>query len=258
MTTEAPSMLPRLRRTALLVAATALLLTPAPAVLAKTPETPETRSPGAEPPGGETPEPVPSPRPEQLKRFWSYHQFDGTGWIFVQQGPGDRNPRDGSVEGWRFSASENVMSAEPPSGETYPFETICAGVEPRPGMKRVGLVVDFGAAEDAFPGDAPPKPTKVVKCAVTGENATGMDLLASVVRPRIDREDYIVEINGYPAKEKDKGSAVQPQNLAPVVDAGGSSLTWILGGVGIVALLGVGAYAVARRGGGGSESKDHA
>jgi hypothetical protein len=53
---------------------------------------------------------------------------------------------DGSVEGWAFTfSSEAIPDATSPS--VLPdFQSICGKTRPVSGKKRIGIVIDFGAA----------------------------------------------------------------------------------------------------------------
>ena len=128
-------------------------------------------------------------------RYWTYWTGGSGQWSFSSQGAA-RRPPDGSVDGWRFAVSEEAGSSATP-GLTSSFRTICASTAAQPNMKRVGIVVDFGTASDAPPGDQPPSAT-VARCVVVPTSANGYDVLAAVASLRTE-SGLICAIAGYPS-----------------------------------------------------------
>jgi hypothetical protein len=127
-------------------------------------------------------------------RYWTYWLGGSGGWDFSSRGA-DRIPADGSVDGWRFAISEAASSSERPSISSS-FDAICSDTQPVDGKKRVGLVIDYGTASDAPPGEEPPHST-VARCLVLPVGANAYDALAAVTSMRID-QGLICGISGYP------------------------------------------------------------
>jgi hypothetical protein len=128
-------------------------------------------------------------------RFWTYWTKDPA-WTFASVGAA-RVPADGTVEGWRFSVSAAASSSKPPRSSAS-FSQICAGTPAVSGSKRVALVLDYGTAADAPPGDAPPAAV-VTHCSVVATGATGYDVLADATTLRVE-QGLVCGIGGYPAR----------------------------------------------------------
>lgn len=217
----------RARRVAAGVALTAaaLLSLPCPALA----------SPSIDPGG-----PVPGAADPNAVRLWSVWQSDGTAWLATAS---KDVPRDGSVVGWRFSASPDGTASEPPGGELTSYESVCGGSAATSGHKRVAVVVDFGDADaDAYPGDRPPA-GGVLRCVAGAENATAAQLLASAAKVRVNAQGDVVAVGDYPAQAKGGTGLV----TTPDAPDGGPSLTLIAGGAGALLLLGGGAAVATRR-----------
>jgi hypothetical protein len=148
-------------------------------------------------------------------RFWTYWS-GGSDWTFASQGAA-RRPADGAVEGWRFAVSPATTSTIPPR-HSPSFDSLCAGTPTQAGKKRVGLVVDFGTAGDAPPGESPA--ATITSCAVVPSDATGYDVLMTVATLRTD-QGLICGIDGYPAREC--GVVVSDPTPSPSDDAAGGS-----------------------------------
>jgi hypothetical protein len=78
------------------------------------------------------------------------------------------------------------------------FAKICGGTKAMSGMKRIGVVIDFGPSYLAPKGEAPKK--IITACADVKMNAVGSDILAKVAKLRSNK-GLICGINAYPAKE---------------------------------------------------------
>ena len=133
-------------------------------------------------------------------RYWGYFQAapGKTVWTPAMTGP-TVDIADGSVEGWAFTfSSEAIPDATSPS--VLPdFQSICGKTRAVAGKKRIGIVVDFGAAYLAPAGE---KPLKTVKrCITIDKKAQGIDVLGKVVRVRGDKSGLICGLGGYPRKE---------------------------------------------------------
>jgi len=115
-------------------------------------------------------------------------------WDFSTRGA-DRLPADGTVDGWRFAVSDAAGTSSQPSVSSS-FDVICKDTDPVSGMKRVGLVVDYGTRSDAPRGQDPPAGV-VARCLVLQTTATGYDALAAATSIRI-AGGLICGISGYP------------------------------------------------------------
>ena len=133
-------------------------------------------------------------------RYWTYWSGSGETWTFSPVGPSSAVPVDGSVEGWRFAVSAGVggQGAKPTLNPTDVFQDLCGDVAVAAGVKRVAVLIDFGSATDAPPGQSPPSPTG--GCAQLPENHTGGQALQEVGQVRVEG-GLICGINGYPQGE---------------------------------------------------------
>jgi hypothetical protein len=147
---------------------------------------------------------------EQSYRYWGYYTLDGTGWTFAQTGPSEALPADGSVEGWRFAVTGESSTRVPRA--TPDVDALCGDVEVPEGSKRVGVVLDFGTAEDAPDGQTPPAPRGA--CAVVPVEASGSDVLAAVAEVRVGDGGFVCGIDGYP----ESGCGDQVEGAAPSGD----------------------------------------
>ena len=129
-------------------------------------------------------------------RYWSYWVGADGGWSFANVGPAFRVPDDGAVEGWRFSVSGVAGNDQP--GFAPDFEAVCADTPAEDGRKRVAVVVDPGAPQDAPEGEAPPGAWAL--CVVAEPRATGYDVLRAAAGVRV-QDGLICAINDYPAAE---------------------------------------------------------
>ena len=130
-------------------------------------------------------------------RYWNYSHLQGEEWAFADTGPGDFTPEDGAVEGWRFGTSTVSQGIYPRAdlGEVS-FDTVCEGAEAADGEKRVAVLVDFGTEADA---DGAEVPEPLADCAVVPADATGSQVLESVVDVRAD-SGMTCALDGYPAQ----------------------------------------------------------
>ena len=204
-------------------------------------------------------------------RYWSFWEDQGAGagakWGYASQGPATARPADGDVVGFRFAVSRDAADATQPSA-VPDFTRICSGVEQKAGTKRVAVVVDFGGAEDAPPGEAPPRPALRTHCPQVREDATAAEALAAVAKPlRYDSNALLCGISGYPRQgcgeqvalpETTPGtkpsrtpagpaSAASANPSAPS-DTGGPSLGLVAGGAAVLLLGAAGVWQARRRG----------
>ena len=132
-------------------------------------------------------------------RYWGYFQAapGETEWTTAMTGP-TTNVRDGSVEGWMHTFSNDEVSAASPR-MTPDFAKLCKGTRAVANKKRIGVIVDFGMAAIRPRGESIPK--RIKACAQVDLNATGAEVLAEVTKIRAASSGFICGINGYPAKE---------------------------------------------------------
>jgi hypothetical protein len=131
-------------------------------------------------------------------RYWSYFtSSDGT-WAYAMKGPADLVPADGTVEGWRFAVTSDAMATPPTPVQVPDFATLCKDVPAEAGKKRVGIVIDAGPAAIAPAGETPLN--RSVGCTVVPTDATGMQVLESLDKVRLDK-GMVCGIDGYPATE---------------------------------------------------------
>ncbi|MFJ5780414.1 SCO2322 family protein [Streptomyces sp. NPDC093094] len=185
-------------------------------------------------------------------RYWSFWDRDGARWVYATQGPATARPSDGDVQGFRFAVSEDSQDADQPRGAAD-FAAICADTPAQQGKKRVALVLDFGTAADAPPGETPP-PARTV-CASVAPDATTAEALAAVAKPlRYDTNALLCAISGYPERgcgeqvSGDRGSAdAQPSTKTAADDSDGGPSLGLIAGAGVVVLLGAAGIWQARR-----------
>ena len=132
-------------------------------------------------------------------RYWGYYQAaaKSTVWKAAMTGP-TVDIADGAVEGWVFTFSSNDIPSTPPK-EKPTFATICAGVKAEKGLKRIGLVIDFGVAAIAPKGEKVAK--TITRCVVTAKDSQGIDVLAQELDVRTASSGFICGLNGYPARD---------------------------------------------------------
>jgi hypothetical protein len=132
-------------------------------------------------------------------RYWGYFQAapKATTWTMAQTGPSVNVP-DGSVEGWAFTFSSDVLTNAAPPKALPNFAQVCGTKKAMSGMKRIAVVIDFGASYLSPKGEAPKK--SVSTCAMVPTNAVGSEILAKVAKLRAAK-GLICGINSYPAKE---------------------------------------------------------
>lgn len=132
-------------------------------------------------------------------RYWGYFQAapGATEWTPAMTGP-TTTLQDGAVEGWSFSASNDVVPATPPS-EQADFATLCADTPQAAGKIRVGLVINFGPEAIAPNNEMPPN--TIFNCALVKKGATGNDVLNASVTVRNDKSGLLCGIEGYPKSE---------------------------------------------------------
>jgi len=143
---------------------------------------------------------TPSHAADNGYRYWGYFQAapKATVWAAAMTGP-TVDIADGSVEGWAFTFSgEAIPDASSPT--VLPdFQSLCGKTRAKAGMKRIGIVIDFGPSYLAPKGERVLKTVK--RCIVIDKRAQGIDVLGKVVRVRADKSGLICGLAGYPRKE---------------------------------------------------------
>lgn len=126
-------------------------------------------------------------------RYWGYYQLTDGAWAFATKGADQMTPKDGSVEGWRFAVAGESDTRFPRA--TLSFADICGSTPAQDGMKRVGVIIDYGREADAESG-TPPAPRAA--CAVVDQAASGAQTLAAVATARADK-GLICGLDNWPA-----------------------------------------------------------
>ena len=139
-------------------------------------------------------------------RYWTYW-WGATGassWAFAGTGPGSHVPVDGAVEGWRFQTTPSASGGRMPADGRSPasvFAELCgAGTTPA-GSKRVAVLLDYGTAADAPPGQSPPSPRLRGRCLTVPPATTGATLLAKADASLRFDSGLLCAIDGYPRGE---------------------------------------------------------
>lgn len=132
-------------------------------------------------------------------RYWGYYQAaaKSTTWKAAMTGP-TVDIADGSVEGWIFTFSSDDIPSTPPSVKPS-FSSICGNTKAVKGLKRIGLVIDFGSQAYAPKGEKVKK--TIVRCVLTAKDSQGLDVLAQEINVRQADSGLICGFNGYPARE---------------------------------------------------------
>jgi hypothetical protein len=132
-------------------------------------------------------------------RYWGYYQAapKATVWKAAMTGP-TVDIADGSVEGWIFTFSSDDIPSTPPSVKPN-FASICGKTKAQAGLKRIGLVIDFGGKAYAPKGEKVQK--TIVRCVLTSKDSQGIDVLAQEINVRQADSGLICGFNNYPAKE---------------------------------------------------------
>lgn len=189
--------------------------------------------------------------------YWGYYHLAGDQWEASKKGPGSYTARDGDVEGFRYASTTATNPNRPPRAVAT-FSDICAGTEADDTQKRIGVVLDYGTAQDAGDGETPPQAQAV--CAVVPEDASTQQALESVKPLRIEG-GLVCAIGGYPAEgcgdpvknvtvpasEKPVDLAMPGEEAASESEDGSGSGTAVAAVAAVVVVLGGGAVLVARR-----------
>ncbi len=154
-------------------------------------------------------------------RYWSYWWGErpdrSATWQYASQGPATHTVADTWVLGWRFAtAPENGAS---PPRQSARFTDLCPGLDtPVVGSVRVALVVDYGSASDAPPGQTPPTSSSVrVECLTlpTTSRVTGSTVLAAAGVAVRTEAGLVCALDGYPKGECAPLVAPAPTTTSP-------------------------------------------
>ena len=162
--------------------------------------------------GAITPANASTPKGEKGWRYWGYFQAapGANAWSYAETGPAGATPKDGAVEGWRYSFSSNTVDTGSPTLKPN-FKATCAGVTAQSGMVRVAVVVDFGPRAIAPTGEMVQQTIR--QCVTIKAGSTGLDILNKVVPVRTSSSGFVCGLNNYPAKECSTEIAT-PKSLA--------------------------------------------
>lgn len=133
-------------------------------------------------------------------RYWGVFELQGDTWTPSQEGAGTLQPDDGSMLGFRFAAPDaktpNVPRNDPAAVD---FDTVCGDTEAEDGSKRVAVVIDYGAEEDA---EGQALPDNQAGCALIDQTGTALQALDSVADTRTEDSGsmgkLLCGIAGYP------------------------------------------------------------
>lgn len=133
-------------------------------------------------------------------RYWGYFQAapGSNAWNYALTGPAGSTPKDGSVEGWKYSFSSNTVDTGNPTLKPN-FKATCAGVAAQAGMVRVAVVVDFGVRAIAPAGEK--VQATIRQCVTVKAGTNGLDILNKVAPVRTSSSGFVCGVNSYPAKE---------------------------------------------------------
>ena len=133
-------------------------------------------------------------------RYWGYFQAapGSNTWNYALTGPAGSTPKDGAVEGWKFSFSSDTVDTGNPTLKPN-FKAICTGVKAQSGMVRVAVVVDFGLRAIAPTGENVQQTLR--QCVTIKSGSNGLDILNKVVPIRTSSDGFVCGLNNYPAKE---------------------------------------------------------
>lgn len=133
-------------------------------------------------------------------RYWGYFQAapGSSDWNYALTGPAGSTPKDGAVEGWKFSFSSNTVDTGNPTLKPN-FKATCATSKPVAGMIRVAVVVEFGLRAIAPKGENIQQTIR--QCVSVKAGTNGLEILNKVVPVRTSADGFVCGLANYPAKE---------------------------------------------------------
>jgi hypothetical protein len=139
-------------------------------------------------------------------RYWTYWSGErpatAAAWTFSSRGPATDVVEDGSVVGWRFAVTSQAGTTKPRASAG--FAALCPGLaDPVPNRTRVALVIDYGTASDAPPGQQPPLTDRVrVEClTIAGSRVTGATVLDTAGIAVRTENGLLCALDSYPRGE---------------------------------------------------------
>jgi hypothetical protein len=139
-------------------------------------------------------------------RYWTYWSGERPGtsaaWTFSSRGPASDVVKDGTVVGWRFAVTSQAGTTKPRASAG--LAALCPDLaDPVPDRTRVALVVDYGTASDAPPGQQPPLTDRVrVEClTVAGSRVTGATVLDAAGIAVRTENGLLCALDSYPRGE---------------------------------------------------------
>ena len=201
-------------------------------------------------------------------KYWNYFHVQNGKYAFAKTGPSGFVPKDGAVEAYRYGLSSTAAGITPRTDPTtYTAEDICTGTKAEGGQKLVGVLLDYGTADDADSGDEPPAPRAA--CAAVPTAANGQQVLDAVADVRVAEaadlryrrlpgQRLLGHREGPTARDaEDKVDFALPEAAAPKKDAATDpasaesdegGVSWpLVGVVALVVVLGGAALVLSRR-----------
>lgn len=171
--------------------------------------------------------------------FWKYSYAEPGGtWIASNQGAGSRNPKPGTVEGWRYGDGA-APGIAPPGTRSTPATTAPATPKPtqppRPSSEQTSAPATTGAApSDQRSGSDP------TARSPEGATPSGLPSPTSTVTPGADGTTAAPDPAESPVAANRAESMRRSSSLSPA-DGG---LSWVWGVALLVALVGAGGATV--------------
>jgi hypothetical protein len=135
-------------------------------------------------------------------RYWMYFSAQDGTYDTYDKGVGATVPKDGSIEAFRFAASDTKNPNQPRIDlASVDFDAVCGDTAAMDGQKRVAVLIDFGVDADSK-GQVIPEPEAA--CAQAATKATGLQVLQSVAEVRTESSSFgplLCAIDGYPEKK---------------------------------------------------------
>lgn len=123
--------------------------------------------------------------------------------MFSSVGPAGHRTQDTWVLAWRFSTTSSGTTGGARPRQSSDFATLCPSLaEPVAGKDRVALVLDYGTASDAPPGQRPPSTTTArVECLTLPSHPTGLAVLNAADVTIRSQDGLMCALDGYPKGE---------------------------------------------------------
>jgi hypothetical protein len=143
---------------------------------------------------------APVARAESGYRYWTFWVSDGNDWRFATEGPATTRTNEGDVFGWRFAitTATATMDAQPSISAPDAFAEACTDVSAPQGEHRLAIVIDYGSADQAPDGEAPP--ANRIECVIAADGSTAAQSLSAIADLRVD-QGFVCGVDGYPVSE---------------------------------------------------------